>query len=202
MPNISPLILGGLVDCKSEEEFSLALEDVKKRWPTLDANADSFLNYFLSGPAYAIKDCMRADMRSMCGLGSPPTTYTQNASECVNRYVKENAKGSKDVTRSLVDAVKNIESVVKRQFEKQFLAVIGKRTYRLTDEFKFLEVEEREYYQMSSSQKKKLRKRFFESSVSDLQKPAVASPRNDCDDDKELSINAEQTGLLIHPISF
>ena len=45
-------------------------------------------------------------------------------------------------------------------------------------------MEERECYQMSSSQKKKLRKRFFESSVSDLQKAAVASPRNDCDDDK------------------
>ena len=90
---------------------------------------------------------------------------------------------------------------MKRQFEEQFLAVIRKGTYRLTDEFEFLEVEEREYYQMSSSQKKKLRKRPFESSVTDLQKPAVGSPRNDCDDDKELSINAEQTGLLIHPIS-
>ena len=125
MPNVLPLILG-LVDGKSEEEFSLALDDVKKRWPTLDANADAFLNYFLSGPAYAIKGCMRADIRSMCSLGSPPTTYTQNASACLNRYVKENAKGSKDVTRSLVDAVKNIKSVVRRQFEEQFLVVIGK----------------------------------------------------------------------------
>ena len=51
---------------------------------------------------------MRADIRSMCGLGFPPTTYSQNASECLNRYVKENAKGSEDVTSSLVEVVKNI----------------------------------------------------------------------------------------------
>ena len=53
----------------------------------------------------------RADIRSMCGLGFPPTTYSQNASECLNRYVKENAKGSEDVTSSLVEVVKNISDI-------------------------------------------------------------------------------------------
>lgn len=88
---------GGLVDCKSEEEFQSALNELKKRWPTLHNNAKHFLSYFVKGPADVIKDSTRADIRSMCSLGFPPTTYSQNASECLNRYVKENAKGSGDV---------------------------------------------------------------------------------------------------------
>ena len=104
---------------------------------------------------------MRADIRSMCGLGFPPVTYMQNVSEYLNRYVKENAKGLNGVTGSLVNAVKNIESVVKCQFDEQFLAVIGKGAYKLTEEFEYMKVEESEYYQMSSSQKKKLKKTIF-----------------------------------------
>ena len=78
---------GGLVDCQSETEYSETLEVIKKRWPPLHENAKSFLEYFLAGPAKTINDSMRADIRSMCGLGFPPVTYTQNASECLNRYV-------------------------------------------------------------------------------------------------------------------
>ena len=119
--NLDGVREGGLVDCKSEEEFHSALNEVNKRWPTLHNNAKHFLSYFVKGPADVIKDSMRADIRSMCGLGFPPTTYSQNASECLNRYVKENAKGSEDVTSPLVEVVKNISSVVKRQFDEKTL---------------------------------------------------------------------------------
>ena len=104
-------------DYITEEEFHSALNEVNKRWPTLHNNAKHFLSYFVKGPADVIKDSMRADIRSMCGLGFPPTTYSQNASECLNRYVKENAKGSEDVTSPLVEVLKNISSVVKRQIK-------------------------------------------------------------------------------------
>ena len=99
------------MDCKSEEEFHSALNEVNKRWPILHNNAKHFLPYFVKGLADVIKDSMRADIRSMCGLGFPPTTYSQNAIECLNRYVKENAKSSEDVTSSLVEVVKNISDV-------------------------------------------------------------------------------------------
>ena len=100
--------------------------------------------------------------RSMCGLGFPPTTYSQNGSECLNRYVKENAKGSEDVTSSLVEVVKNISSVVKRQFDEQFLAVIVKGTYRLTERFQFLRENENAYYRMSQAQKDRVKKNLKE----------------------------------------
>ena len=139
-----------------------------------------------------IKNSTQADIRSMRGLGFPPITYTQNASECLkryvinliqrhcdvtvrincslfclfnivcihclmftNRYVKENAEDSTNVGRSLVEAVSNIQSVVNRQFDEQFLAVIGKGCYQLAEGFKHLGVEENHFYQMSENQKQK-----------------------------------------------
>ena len=138
--NLDGVRKGGLVDCKSEEEFHSVLNEVNKRWRTLHHNTKHFLSYLVNGPADVIKHSVRADIRSMCGLGFPPMAYSQNANKCLNtsRYVKENARGYEDETISLVEVVKNISSVVKRQFDEEFLAVIGKGTYRLIERFQFL----------------------------------------------------------------
>lgn len=128
----------------------------------------------------------------MCGLGFPPVTYSQNASECLNRYIKENARGSEDVTRSLVDAVNNISSVVKRKFDEQFLAVIGKGMYRLTKRFQHLQVNESAYYRMSPHQKENMKKRVFSTSMSDGRQDRESREKS-----VSLSIEAEQTGLLL-----
>ena len=72
-----------------------------------------------------------------------------------NRYVKENAEDSTNVVRSLVEAVSNIQSVVKQQFNEQFLAITGKGCYQLAEGFKHLGIEENHFYQMSENQKKK-----------------------------------------------
>lgn len=79
---------GGLVDCKSTEEFDAALEDAMKNWKSLHENGAKFCGYFLKEKADVIRNCCTADIRSMCGLGFPPKVYTQNASECMNRLVK------------------------------------------------------------------------------------------------------------------
>lgn len=39
-----------------------------------------------------IKNCMMADLRTMCGLGYPPSMYNQNANECANSVVKRDIK--------------------------------------------------------------------------------------------------------------
>ena len=182
------------MDCKSEDEFHSVLNEVNKRWPTLHNNAKHFLSYFVKGSAGVIKDSMRADIRSMCGLGFPPATYSQNASECLNRYIKENAKGSEDVTGSLVEFVENISSVVKRQLEEQFLAVIGKGTYRLTKQFHFLRENENAYYRMSQAQKDRVRNRFFTTSVSDALEPRTEITTN-VSRKSSFSIEARETGI-------
>ena len=130
----------------------------------------------------------------MCGLGFPPMTYSQNASECLNRYVKENARGSEDVSSSLVEVVKNISSVVKRQFDEQFLAVIGKGTYKQTERFQYLRENENAYYRMSQAQKDRVRKRFFIASVSDAHKPRTETTTN-ASRNSSFSIEASETGI-------
>ena len=111
----------------------------------------------------------------------------------INRYVKENARNPTNVSRSLVEAVANIQSVVKRQFNEQYLAVLDKGCYQLAEGFKHLGVEEHNYYQMSDSQKKKTRKQFFEATMSNPKKPRNVDVTND--KEEELSFGPEKTGL-------
>ena len=98
-----------------------------------------FTSYFIKEKAEIIRESATADIRSMCGLGFPPKVYTQNASECMNRLVKaeEDSKFAKKAG-GLLSAIEQIRTEVKRQNEEQFLAVIGRGEYNLTNDFLFL----------------------------------------------------------------
>lgn len=101
-----------------------------------------------------IRESATVDIHSMCGLGFPPKVFTQNASECMNRLVKaeEDSKFAKKADE-LLPAIERIRTEVKRQNEEQFLAVIGRGEYNLTDDFLFLVVEEKNFYRMTEQQK-------------------------------------------------
>lgn len=185
---------GGLVDCNSETEFQTAIETATKKWKGFGPQAAQFCEFFLENHADVIKESMRADIRSMCGLGFPPVAYSQNAIECINRYVKENSSGSENVTKSLVKAVVNINNVVKRQFDEQFLAVIGKGTYRLAKGFEFLGIKEDAFYQMSAKQKEGLKQRFFDVSVS-----AARGAATKTNNPSKLSLEADASGIISVP---
>ena len=72
-------IEGGLVHCTSAEQFDACLQSASCKWIKLHENGNKFVEYFLNSKAKVIRECARSDVRSMCGLGYPPTTYTQNA---------------------------------------------------------------------------------------------------------------------------
>ena len=110
------VVEGGLVDCKSNEEFDLALDNATKNWRNLHENGDKFCSYFLKD---VIRNCCTADIRSMCGLGLPPKLYTQNASECMNRLVKaeEDSKVGKKAA-GLPAAIERIRTEIKRENDK------------------------------------------------------------------------------------
>jgi hypothetical protein len=59
------------------------------------------------------KACMTADVRSMAGLGYPPTPYTQNANECIYSLIKREC-GKMPMT----EFCQKLETVVKRQQEQ------------------------------------------------------------------------------------
>lgn len=85
---------------------------------------------------------------------------------------------------------------MKRQFEEQFLAVIGKRTYRLTEQFQFLRENESAYYRMSQAQKDRVRKRFFTASVSDAPKTRTEIATN-ASREASFSVEARETGTYM-----
>ena len=153
---------GGLVDCKSSEEFDLALDNATKNWRNLHENGDKFCSYFLKEKTDVIRNCCTADIRSMCGLGFPPKLYTQNASECMNRLVKaeEDSKFGKKAAR-LLAAIERIRTEIKRQNDEQFLAVINRGEYTLTDAYSHLGFEEKDFFRMSDLHKKALKRSSF-----------------------------------------
>ena len=190
---------GGLVDCTSGKDFDIALNNVTSKWPSLHQNGDKFTTYFLKDKAEVIRESATADIRSMCGLGFPPKVYTQNASESMNRLVKaeEDAKLAKKAD-GLLPSIERIRAEVKRQNDEQFLAVIGRGEYRLTNEFSFLGVEEKNFFRMSEQQKKSLKKKFFSASMSDPFRRGMTEGQRHVTE-KCLSIAAENAHIIEIP---
>lgn len=189
-------IEGGLVDCTSSDEFDTALKVVVEKWNTVHDHCAKFVEYFLKEKADVIREAARADVRSVCGLGYPPKVYTQNANECMNRVIKaeENSSYSKKEV-SLLPYVERIRNEIKRQQNEQFLAVLGRGQYRLTEEFSFLEVQERNFYSMTDGQKTSLRKKFFSIKVTETPSAHTKRPN----ETKALSISPEESGIIDIP---
>ena len=131
----------------------------------------------------------------MCGLGYPPTVYTQNDNECTNRLIKaeEDPTFSKKNV-ALLPYIERIRAEIKRQQDEQFLAVFGKGQYRLTEEFSFLQVEEKNFFRMSDRQKTATKKQFLSVSMSESRRRAEEALNT-----KRLSITAENSGIIEIP---
>ena len=141
-----------------------------------------------------IRESAKADIRSVCGLGYPPKVYTQNANECMNRLVKaeDNYNYSKE-EKSLLPYIKRIRNEINRQQSEQFLAVIGRGEYQLTEEFSFLKVEEQNFYKMTDLQKKSLKKKFFSIRMTETQGARCTS------ETQSLSVSPEDAQIIDVP---
>ena len=190
---------GGLVDCTSGAEFDTALDNVKRKWATLHKNGAKFTTYFLTEKAEVIRESATADIRSMCGLGFPPKVYTQNASESMNRLVKanEDAKLAKKPD-GLLPFIEHIRAEVKRQQDEQFLAVIGRGEYQLTEDFSILGINEKDVFRMSAKQRDALKKKFFSASMSDPSRHGVTKEK-EVATEKMLSITVENAQIIEIP---
>ena len=124
-----------------------------------------------------IQETARADIRSVCGLGYPPKAYTQNPNECMNCLVKaEETPSYSKKEAALLPYVERIRREIAHQQEDQFLSVIGRGPYQLTDEFSFLEVEEQKLYSMTDTQKKSLKKKFFSMKMTETSRLPATGP--------------------------
>jgi hypothetical protein len=185
---------GGLIHTTSAEEFDACLQSAVCKWTTLHEDGEKFVDYFLKSKANIIRESSRSNIRSMCGLGYPPTLYTQNANECMNRIIKadQDPKSSKHQS-ALLPYIERIRAEVARQHDEQFLAVLALGQYRISDKFSFLRVEEKNFFRMNDSQKKALKKKFFTAPVSEPRQRQEQALNG------ELSVLAERSGIISIP---
>ena len=86
----------GLIDVTDAVEFDTSVEGLKEKWISMHAQGEKFVDYFLKHKADAMRRTMTADIRSMAGLGWPPTVYDQNANECMNSSAREATNGQEE----------------------------------------------------------------------------------------------------------
>lgn len=109
---------------------------------------------------------MTADLRTMCGLGYPPSMYNQNANECANSVIKRDIKLEK---LSVQDCVTHLQNIVQRQYDEARLAVLGRGEYSISEPYREYQVNEEKYYQMTKQQKIRHETRFFNGPVKNQQ---------------------------------
>ena len=80
-----------------------------------------------------LKQKMRAEIRSLCGLGSPPARYTTNANECMNSKIKK-MKGVGKLT--LRETLELLAQAYNEQFEQVSLALVNKGQYSIIPSLK------------------------------------------------------------------
>ena len=152
----------GLVDSVTDKEYDEKLSNLTRKWRDLHANGNEFVNYFLEYKSQLVKNCMSASLRSRCGLGCPPNPYTQNANECVNSVIKSDIRHEKGLKSiNPYECVAMLEKVVMRQETELKLAVIGKGSWHLKEEYQHLSVPEDEYWNKTNKQREAVHKRYF-----------------------------------------
>ena len=144
----------GLVDSSNEEEFTQKLEVLEKQWYELEKahNArQGFYDWFVRNKSTTIMQTMIKPVREEAGLGSPPESFTTNASETVNSIIKSHVAYKKS---QLVELTEKIRDAIDEQEREMDRAVIGRGKYRFKEEYKHFQVPEMEWFKMKPEQRK------------------------------------------------
>lgn len=86
---------------------------------------------------------MTTDLRTMCGLGYPPSMYNQNANECGNSVIKRDNKLEK---LSVQDCLTHLQNIVQGQYN-------GTRLNSVSEPNREYQVNEEKFYQKTKQQK-------------------------------------------------
>ena len=102
---------------------------------------------------------MLSDVRQKAGLGSPPQSFTTNASESLNAAIKKKVN-HKETEWPLFN-----EQYISAQREETIRAISGRGQYRLTDLYNDLSVPTQNWMKMTTEQRKNMLKRFDSAKV-------------------------------------
>ena len=150
----------GLIDVTDAVEFDTSVEWLKEKWISMHAQGEKFVDYFLKHKADAIRRTMTADIRSMAGLGWPPTVYDQNAYECMNSVLQREKQLTDKKKLSIPEFVRILRTTVNRQRTEEDLAFLGIGELSLDENYKSHGVKETTFYRKTKAQQESMLKKF------------------------------------------
>ena len=152
----------GLIDVTDAVEFDTSVEWLKEKWISMHAQGEKFVDYFLKHKADAIRRTMTADIRSMAGLGWPPTVYDQNANECMNSVLQREKQLTDKKKLSIPEFVRILRTTVNHQRTEEDLAFLGIGELSLDENYKSHGVKETTFYRKTKAQQESMLKRFHQ----------------------------------------
>lgn len=154
----------GLLDATSESEFEQNLDTLKSKWDELELsvhpnNPPEFHNWLLKNEAHIMKESMISPVREAAGLGCPPSTYTTNRNESMNKVAKSHADHQQS---TWVQLTNNMFDLVNDQLQEIEKAVHGMGEYRFKSQHQHLEVDSTKWFMMLPGQRQKHLNKVFQ----------------------------------------
>lgn len=171
------------------------------KWTSVHPQGNKFVDYFLKHKADAISPTMNANIRSMVGLGWPPTVYDQNANECMNSVLQREKQLTGKRKPSIPEFVCILRATVARQRTEEDLALIGIGELALDDNYKCCGVKETTFYRKTKAQQESILKKFHDLPVRTQVIPLDLQETNAAHADVGLSVQIEDSGIIRVPFT-
>ena len=147
----------GLLDSRSESDFSAQLSTLRERWNNLERSCKEstsppeFHAWFLTYKARDFIECALPEVRTKAGI-NPLQHFTTNTSESLNHIIKLEVEWKENKLPNLIDHLKNIVDRQKSELEK---SIVGRGQWCFTEEYTHLIVSEASWSSQMSTEAKK-----------------------------------------------
>ena len=168
---IGTVYVEGLVDADDVDDFDAKLESLLTKWRDQDvattsvSNIGKFISWFQSCKAPVIRSSIIKGVREECGLGSPPTSFTTNASETANYMLKHKVNYKQN---ELPDFLEKFKELLLEQEQEVKKAILRRGKYELRSQYQSWHVSEAKWFSMSTVQREQHLQKFSVASVEDI----------------------------------
>ena len=195
----------GLLDSESQTEFETNMGRITEGWLSLHPQGECFVAYFRKYKSDVMKETMTADLRSMTGLGWPPSVYDQNGNECMNSVLQREKQRTGKRKLSIPEFARLLQTVVKRQRTEEDLAFIGLGELQLDENYADEGMKESVFYRKTRAQQEAALRKFHNLPVKtehllpiDLEKTNSESEESTV---PPLSLPLQNSGIIRVPFS-
>ena len=151
----------GLVDTSNEKMYEAVFTKLVENWKKLDILSSvlaKFVDWFVAYKSRVLKSSMLKSVREKCGLGSPPVSFTTNASESINAMLKRKVDYKRN---ELPQFLHHLKACIDEQEQEIQKAVINRGKYALQPKYKrFKKAEEEWFLNMSETDRARHLQRF------------------------------------------